>query len=101
MIQQETRKHIFISYLTHTFLFLLLLPLAIQQAIHIPQLAAYFNTAFYICFGLAMVYQLFKLIQNTPLRDMSALLYIFLYFCTLEILPLFLIYKVVSIYAYT
>ncbi len=99
MIQQEAKKHIFISYLSHSLLFMLILPLAIQLAIQVPFLDPYFNTAFYVCFALTMGYQLFKLIQNTPLPDIGALLYIFLYFCTLEILPLFLIYKMVSIYA--
>ncbi len=101
LIQQEARKHIFISYLSHSLLFMLVLPLAIQLAIQIPELSIYFNTAFYTCFGLTMAYQLIKLIQNTQLQGIRTLLYIFLYFCTLEILPLFLIYKMVSIYAYT
>jgi hypothetical protein len=99
MIQQEARKHIFISYLSHSLLFLLTIPLAIQLAIQVPFLNNYLNPALYTCFALTMGYQLFKLIQNTPLPDAGALLYIFLYFCTLEILPLFIIYKVVSIYA--
>jgi hypothetical protein len=99
MIEQDARKHVFISYLSHTLLFMLVIPLALQLAINIPVLNPYFNMALYTCFGLAMAYQLVKLIQNTPLPDIGALLYIFLYFCTLEILPLFLIYKMVSIYA--
>jgi hypothetical protein len=99
MIQQEARKHIFISYLSHTLLFLLIIPLALQLAIQVPLLNNYLNPALYTCFALTLGYQLFKLIQNTPLPDAGALLYIFLYFCTLEILPLFIIYKVVSIYA--
>jgi hypothetical protein len=99
MIQQDVKKHIFISYLTHTLLFMLILPLALQLAIQVPQLDQYFNMAFYTCFALAMGYQLVKLIQNTTLPDLGALLYIFLYFCTLEILPLFLAYKVAAIYA--
>ena len=98
-IQQEARKHIFISYLSHSLLFILILPLAIQLAIQIPQVLPYFNTAFYICFMLTMLYQLVKLIQNTQLQGIRSLVYIFLYFCTLEILPLFLIYKMVSIYS--
>ena len=99
MIQQDVKRHIFISYLTHSLLFMLVLPLAIQMAVQIPELNPYFNMAFYSCFALAMGYQLVKLVQNTSLPDLGALLYIFLYFCTLEILPLFLIYKMVSIYA--
>lgn len=99
MIQHDVRKHIFISYLTHTLLFMLVLPLAIQLAIQIPELSGYFNVAFYTCFALAMGYQLVKLIQNTTLPDLGALLYIFLYFCTLEILPLVLVYKVAELYA--
>ncbi len=99
MIQQDAKKHIFISYLTHTLLFMLLLPLGIQQAIDVPLLAPYFNFTFYVCFGLAMGYQLYKLIENTSLPDVGALIYIFLYFCTLEILPLVVIYKAVEQYA--
>jgi len=99
MIQQDAQKHIFISYLTHTLLFMLLLPLGIQQAIQVPLLDPYFNATFYICFGLAMAYQLYKLIENTSLPDVGALVYIFLYFCTLEILPLVVIYKAVEQYA--
>lgn len=99
MIQQDAKKHIFISYLTHTLLFMLLLPLGLQMAIQIPVLAPYFNTSFYICFGLAMTYQLYKLIENASLPDLGALVYIFLYFCTLEILPLVVIYKAVEQYA--
>jgi len=99
MIQQDVKRHIFISYLTHSLLFMLFLPLAIQMAIQVPQLDQYFNVAFYTCFGLAMAYQLVKLIQNASLPDLGALLYIFLYFCTLEILPLVLMYKVVGFYA--
>lgn len=98
LIQQEARKHIFISYLSHSLLFMLILPLAIQLAIQIPQLLPYFNTAFYVCFGLTLVYQLVKLIQNTQLQGIRSLFYIFLYFCTLELLPLFLIYKMLIIY---
>jgi hypothetical protein len=99
MIQHDVRKHIFISYLTHTLLFMLVLPLALQLAIQVPQLDPYFNVAFYTCIALAMGYQLVKLVQNTSLPDLGALLYIFLYFCTLEILPLVLVYKVAVIYA--
>lgn len=98
MIQQEARKHILISYLSHSLLFMLLLPLAIQLAIQVPEFSPYFNTSIYVCLAVTMGYQLIKLIQNTPLPDIGALLYIFLYFCTLEILPLILMYKMVSIY---
>lgn len=100
MIQQDARRHIFISYLSHSLLFMLVLPIAIQLAIQIPSLNLYFNTAFYSAFGLTLAYQLLKLIQNTQFQGIRTLLYIFLYFCTLEILPLILIYKMVSIYAY-
>jgi|688.fasta_scaffold185464_2 hypothetical protein len=99
MIQKDARKHVFVSYLSHSLLFMLVLPLAILMAIQIPYLESFFNLALYSCFTLSMGYQLFKMIQNAHLPDVGALLYIFLYFCTLEILPLFLIYKVVSIYA--
>ena len=99
MIQYEARKHIFISYLSHTVLCLLLLPLAVQLAVYLPFINIYFTWILLICFGLTLLYQLVKMLQNTPLPDAGALIYIFLYFCTLEILPLVLMYKVVSIYA--
>jgi hypothetical protein len=99
MIQTDARKHIFISYLSHSLLFILLVPVAIQMAIQVPGLNQFFNITLYTCLALTMGYQLIKLIQNTSLPDVGALLYIFLYFCTLEILPLFLIYKAVSLYA--
>jgi hypothetical protein len=99
MIQTDARKHIFISYLSHSLLFMLLIPVAVQMAVQIPGLNQFFNITLYVCLALTMGYQLIKLIENTSLPDVGALLYIFLYFCTLEILPLFLIYKVVSIYA--
>jgi len=99
MIQTDVRKHIFISYLSHSLLFMLFIPLALQMAIQLPGLNQFFNISLYVCLALTMGYQLIKLIQNTSLSDAGALLYIFLYFCTLEILPLFLIYKAVSIYA--
>lgn len=99
MIQTDARKHIFVSYLSHSLLFMLVIPLAIQMAVQVPGLNQFFNITLYICLALTMGYQLIKLIQNTSLPDIGALLYIFLYFCTLEILPLFLIYKTVSLYA--
>lgn len=99
MINSDARKHVFISYLSHSLLFMLLIPLAIVTAIQVPVLHQFFNITLYVCLALTMGYQLIKLIQNTSLPDVGALLYIFLYFCTLEILPLFLIYKTVSLFA--
>lgn len=97
MIQQDARKHVFISYLTHSFLTMLLLPLAVMQAIQLESLNLWMDTVMLSCMAMAVGYQLVKLIQNTSLPDIGSFIYIFLYFCTLELLPLLLIYKVVSL----
>lgn len=97
MIQQEVKKHVFISYLTHTFLALLLLPLAISQAIQLNFINEWMDGIVLVSLALAFGYQLIKLIQNSGQPSIGAFIYIFLYFCTLELLPLMLIYKVVTL----
>lgn len=97
MIQQEARKHVFISYLTHSFLAMLLLPIAVFQAVQLDFIYPWMDSVVITCLAMAVGYQLVKLIQNTSLPNPGSFIYIFLYFCTLEILPLLLLYKVVTL----
>lgn len=96
-IRNDIQKHIYINYLTHTLLFFVCIPFAIYYSLNIVIPYIPVEIIFYVCIGVVLMYQFFKLIQNVQIKTVGSIIYIFLYFCTLELIPLILVAKIVSI----
>jgi hypothetical protein len=95
-IRDYTRLHANFSYQSLVFMALLLLPVFLAAALGwLPDLQ-WAARALVACFAMTLFYHFLRLLWQMRSERWIFLFYFFLYFCSLEILPLLLVYKVMK-----
>lgn len=93
-----TRLHANYSYLTLVFLGLLLLPVFLASSLGWLPDVQWAARGAIVCFIMALSYHFLRLLWQMRSEGLISLFYFFLYFCSLEILPLLLVYKLIVPY---